>query len=86
MRVLQLFNYTEDIILCLVKFRFILTGHFLAFTSGLEECLQSRPPMQLDLTGPKPTTYDPPTSLPWETSSPRYTMRPKTQPEKGVAI
>lgn len=50
---------------------------------GLEECLQSRPPMRLDLTGPKPTTYDPPTSLPWVTSSPRYTMRPKTQPEKG---
>ena len=50
---------------------------------GLEECLQSRPPMRLDLTGPKPTTYDPPKSPPWVTSSPRYTMRPKTQPEKG---
>ena len=50
---------------------------------GLEECLQSLPPMRLDLTGPKPTTYDPPTSLPWVTSSPSYTMRPKTQPEKG---
>ena len=52
---------------------------------GLEECMQSRPPLQLDLTGPKPTTYDPPTTLPWETSSPRYTMRPKTQPERGKA-
>ena len=50
---------------------------------GLEECMQSRPPLQLDLTGPKPTTYDPPTTLPWETSSPSYTMRPKTQPERG---
>lgn len=50
--------------------------------ASLEECLQSRPPMRLDLTGPKPTTYDPPTSLPWGTSSPSYTMRPKTQPEK----
>lgn len=39
--------------------------------------------MQLDLTGPKPTSYDPPASMPWETSSPSYTMRPKTQPEKG---
>ena len=45
--------------------------------------MQSRPPLQLDLTGPKPTTYDPPTTLPWETSSPSYTMRPKTQPERG---
>ena len=52
---------------------------------GLEECMQSRPPLQLDLTGPKPTTYDPPTTLPWETSSPSYTMRPKTQPERGKA-
>ncbi|KAJ7360291.1 hypothetical protein OS493_016921 [Desmophyllum pertusum] len=50
--------------------------------ASLEECLQSRPPMQLDLTGPKPTSYDPPASMPWETSSPSYTMRPKTQPEK----
>ena len=47
--------------------------------------MQSRPPLQLDLTGPKPTTYDPPTTLPWETSSPSYTMRPKTQPERGKA-
>lgn len=47
--------------------------------------MQSRPPLQLDLTGPKPTTYDPPTTLPWETSSPSYTMRPKTQPERGIA-
>lgn len=50
--------------------------------ASLEECLQSRPPLQLDLTGPKPTSYDPPASLPWETSSPHYTMRPKTQPER----
>ena len=54
--------------------------------TGLEECLQSRPPLRLDLTGPKPTTYDPPMSLPWETSSPSYTMRPKTQPEKGTVV
>ena len=47
--------------------------------------MQSRPPLQLDLTGPKPTTYDPPTTLPWETSSPSYTMRPKTQPGRGIA-
>ena len=47
--------------------------------------MQSRPPLQLDLTGPKPTTYDPPATLPWETSSPSYTMRPKTQPERGKA-
>ena len=53
---------------------------------GLEECLQSRPPLRLDLTGPKPTTYDPPASLPWGASSPSYTMRPKTQPEKGTVI
>lgn len=50
---------------------------------SLEECLQSRPPLKIDLSGPKPTTYDPPTYLPWETTSPSYTMRPKTQPEKG---
>ena len=61
----------------------MLTGCNPVFTIGLEECLQTRPPMRLDLTGPKPTTYDPPTSLPWVTSSPSYTMRPKTQPEKG---
>lgn len=60
-----------------------LTGFNSVCMLGLEECLQSRPPMRLDLTGPKPTTYDPPTSLPWVTSSPSYTMRPKTQPEKG---
>ncbi|EDO43311.1 predicted protein, partial [Nematostella vectensis] len=48
----------------------------------LEECLDSRPPMRLDMSGPKPTTYDPPTKLPWETQAPAYTMRPKTQPEK----
>ena len=53
---------------------------------GLEECLQSRPPLQLDLTGPKPTTYDPPGNLPWAMKSPSYTMRPKTQPEKGIVL
>ena len=58
---------------------------WLQTSPGLEECMQSRPPLQLDLTGPKPTTYDPPTTLPWETSSPSYTMRPKTQPERGIA-
>ena len=58
---------------------------WLQTSPGLEECMQSRPPLQLDLTGPKPTTYDPPTTLPWETSSPSYTMRPKTQPERGKA-
>lgn len=51
--------------------------------ASLEECLQSRPPLQLDLTGPKPTTYDPPGNLPWAMKSPSYTMRPKTQPEKA---
>lgn len=51
---------------------------------GLEECIQSRPPLKIDLSGPKPTTYDPPAYLPWETTSPAYTMRPKTQPEKGI--
>lgn len=51
--------------------------------ASLEECLQSRPPLQLDLIGPKPTTYDPPSGLPWGTKSPSYTMRPKTQPEKA---
>ena len=58
---------------------------WLQTSPGLEECMQSRPPLQLDLTGPKPTTYDPPATLPWETSSPSYTMRPKTQPERGKA-
>lgn len=61
-----------------------LTRVDFGFIPGLEECLQSRPPLQLDLTGPKPTSYDPPISLPWETSSPCYTMRPKTQPERGI--
>lgn len=56
------------------------------FLPGLEECLQSRPPLQLDLTGPKPTTYDPPGNLPWAMKSPSYTMRPKTQPEKGIVL
>ena len=80
-------NYQiQTCVLGLAKYSDVFDWINSGFTLGLEECLQSRPPLQLDLTGPKPTSYDPPPSLPWETSSPSYTMRPKTQPEKGIKL
>ena len=44
---------------------------------------QNRPFMTLNLDTPSPTAYDPPTNPPNMTTSPAYTMRPKTYPEKG---
>jgi len=51
----------------------------------LDECMETRPPLRFDLSGPKtpgPTTYDLPTKIPRETYAPAYSMRPKTHPEK----
>jgi hypothetical protein len=43
----------------------------------------SRPFMTLNLDTPSPTAYHPPTDPPSMTTSPSYTMRPTTYPEKG---
>ncbi|XP_065067906.1 protein STPG3-like isoform X2 [Rhopilema esculentum] len=46
---------------------------------GLKECLEYRPPLNTDLTGPTIYSYETPRDKPEMTSFPSFTMRPKTQ-------
>lgn len=49
---------------------------------GLKYCLDSRPPINPELSGPTIFSYDPPNDLPHMTSFPSYTLRPKTQSDR----
>ncbi|XP_065830145.1 protein STPG3-like isoform X1 [Oscarella lobularis] len=45
---------------------------------GLDECIESRPPIRFDLSGPTPCTYSPPADkAPMKRSTPAYTMGKK---------
>lgn len=52
--------------------------------TGLKDCIESRPPLQGDLSGPTIYSYDPPNDKPEMTSFPSYTIRPKTQQDRGI--
>ncbi len=51
--------------------------------AGLKDCMQSRPPINPELSGPSIFSYDPPKDRPEMTNFPAFTFRPKTQSDRG---
>lgn len=50
---------------------------------GLKDCMQSRPPINPELSGPSIFSYDPPKDRPEMTNFPAFTFRPKTQSDRA---
>ena len=69
----------------------VFTWHLLFYAtnvfifSGMKFCIESRPPILNDLSGPTVYSYDLPKDKPDMTTFPAYTIRQKTEHVRGKA-
>ena len=61
----------------------ICNSHSFSYITAARDCLEARPPLPLDLSGPTVFSYHPANDPPQMTSFPSYTFRPKTQSDRG---
>lgn len=60
-------------------------GHLISFI-GISACIESRPPLPFDLSGPTPFTYSPSDKLPHKRNAPSFSIGRLIKPSRGIYI